>query len=77
MQCPSNDEGVDINIDKDTFSAKSIANVLRKAGEKIGDGVETALDATKKLYHSITSSEDHSASEIEKRSEEKQAQWLP
>ncbi len=48
--CPKDaSDGVNITIDPDTFSAANIANVFRKAGEKIGDGVEWTIDATKKV----------------------------
>lgn len=55
--CPKDSsDGYNININPDTFSAGNIANVFRKAGEKIGDGVEWTIDATKKVYHRITDS---------------------
>jgi len=47
--CPKDaSEGYNIHIDSDTFSAANVANVFRKAGEKIGDGVEWTIGATKK-----------------------------
>lgn len=55
--CPKSrngDHGVNINIDDDTFSAKSIAGVIRKAGEKIGDGVEYIANGAKKVYKDAT-----------------------
>ncbi|XP_025837316.1 apolipoprotein D isoform X2 [Agrilus planipennis] len=49
--CPKNlTEGVNINIDDDTFSAHSIANTFRKAGEKIGDGFEYVANGAKKVF---------------------------
>jgi len=52
--CPTHDEkGYNIHIDQDTFSAANIGGVVKKAGEKLGDGVEWTIDATKKLYKSI------------------------
>lgn len=50
--CPNakdTDQGYNIHIDPDTFSAANIANVVRKAGEKLGDGVEWTLEASKKV----------------------------
>lgn len=48
--CPKeSSEGYNIHIDSDTFSAANVANVFRKAGEKIGDGVEWTIGATKKV----------------------------
>ncbi|KAG4068863.1 hypothetical protein HA402_005011 [Bradysia odoriphaga] len=55
--CPKDaSEGYNIHIDPDTFSAANVANVFRKAGEKIGDGVEWTIDATKKAYNKLTNS---------------------
>lgn len=55
--CPKDaSEGFNIHIDPDTFSAANVANVFRKAGEKIGDGVEWTIGATKKVYHKLTNS---------------------
>lgn len=49
-ECPKDaDEGYNIHIDPDTFSAANVANVFRKAGEKIGDGVEWTIEKTKKV----------------------------
>lgn len=48
--CPKNaSEGYNINIDPDTFSAANVGNVVRKTGEKIGDGVEWTIEAGKKV----------------------------
>lgn len=48
--CPKDaDQGYNIHIDPDTFSAANIANVVRKAGEKLGDGVEWTLETSKKV----------------------------
>lgn len=48
--CPKDaSEGYNIHIDPDTFSAANVANVFRKAGEKIGDGVEWTIGAGKKV----------------------------
>lgn len=48
--CPKDaEQGYNIHIDQETFSAANIANVVRKAGEKLGDGVEWTIDASKKV----------------------------
>lgn len=48
--CPNDaKEGYNIHIDPETFSAANIANVVRKAGEKLGDGVEWTIEASKKV----------------------------
>lgn len=51
-ECPKDaSEGYNIHIDPDTFSSANIGNAVRKAGEKVGDGVEWTIDATKKVYN--------------------------
>ena len=84
---PSKKHGVNINIDDDTFSAGSVAGVVRKAGEKIGDGIEVAADGAKKIYHKVRG--DGSDTEIEESERRERrgpgrlqetdpdAEWLP
>lgn len=49
-ECPKETEdGVNIHIDPNTFSTSNIANVFRKAGEKLGDGFEYVVGAGKKV----------------------------
>nr|AQM58296.1 lipocalin-like protein 1 [Pristhesancus plagipennis] len=54
-KCPGvdTDTKVDININPDTFSPSNIAGVVRKAGEKIGDGVEYIAEGAGKVYDNI------------------------
>jgi hypothetical protein len=51
--CPklNEDGGFNININPETFSAKNIGSWVRKAGEKIGDGVEVVVSGSKSLYN--------------------------
>lgn len=74
---------VNIDIDDDTFSAHSVAGVVKKAGEKLGDGIEYIAGGAKKLYEKATSAE-----ETDKRPQQQQqqpkridmhpdAEWLP
>uniref|UniRef100_A0A0K8TRK0 Putative apolipoprotein d/lipocalin n=1 Tax=Tabanus bromius TaxID=304241 RepID=A0A0K8TRK0_TABBR len=77
--CPNErSEGVNINIDEDTFSAQSVANVFRKAGEKIGDGVEVVVDTGKKLYNKFTNGteDDRNARLITEPAVENDAEWI-
>ncbi|XP_077298334.1 apolipoprotein D-like [Arctopsyche grandis] len=46
--------GVDININPDTFSAHNVAGVIRKTGEKIGDGFEYVASAGKNAYNHLS-----------------------
>ncbi|XP_055529392.1 apolipoprotein D-like isoform X1 [Wyeomyia smithii] len=85
--CPKEGEaGWNIHIDPDTFSAKNIANMFRKAGEKIGDGFEYAVNAGKKIYHQYadSSTEQGSGSSSTGNRAERltmkpnpDAEWLP
>lgn len=48
--CPKEgDEGFKIDINPDTFSAKSFGNAVRRTGSAIGDGVEYLINAGKKV----------------------------
>lgn len=48
--CPKDgEEGYNIHIDQETFSAKSIGNAVKKAGEAIGTGVEYTINGAKKV----------------------------
>lgn len=85
--CPKEGEaGFNIHIDPNTFSTKNIANVFRKAGEKIGDGFEYAVNAGKKLYNKYTDSSNEqdspTASSVHRAERlttkpEPDAEWLP
>ncbi|RZC33917.1 apolipoprotein D [Asbolus verrucosus] len=75
--CPKEGEnGTNINIDPDTFSAQSVAGVFRKAGEKIGDGVEYIAGGAKKIYHKVAdSAEEKDKSKLVTSNPD--AEWLP
>lgn len=87
--CPKEGEaGWNIHVDSNTFSAKNIANVFRKAGEKIGDGFEYAVNAGKKIYNQytdsskeeLTSNNNNNNGRRAERltvSQEPDAEWLP
>jgi apolipoprotein D and lipocalin family protein len=81
--CPkvNSSEVYNINIDDETFSSQSVANVFRKAGEKIGDGVEYIAGGAKKVYHKISDSVDDSKEDTTTRARVEAAnpyaEWLP
>ncbi|XP_012278252.1 apolipoprotein D isoform X2 [Orussus abietinus] len=56
--CPTGNKTVDINIDPHTFSAENIGHTVKKAGEKLGKGVEWVANAGSKVYHKITGTEE-------------------
>lgn len=74
--CPLNvTEGVNINIDDDTFSTHNVAGVVRKAGEKVGDGIEYVAGGAKELYHKYNEKEQNT--ERNGRYGNPDAEWLP
>ncbi|KOC65251.1 Apolipoprotein D [Habropoda laboriosa] len=56
--CPHGNNTLDINVDPNTFTAENIENVVRKAGQKLCDGVEWVVSAGSKVYHKIAGSEE-------------------
>ncbi|XP_017781329.1 PREDICTED: apolipoprotein D-like [Nicrophorus vespilloides] len=75
--CPTiNGTGVNIGIDDETFSAQNIAGVIRKAGDKIGDGVEYVAGGAKKIYHKYS---DKSVEQSDRNAkfDSPQAEWIP
>lgn len=68
---------MNIDIDSETFSAHSIAGVVRKAGEKIGDGIEYVAGGAKKIYNKVTETEPTNEKVKKISQEEPQAEWLP
>ncbi|XP_059471765.1 apolipoprotein D-like [Neocloeon triangulifer] len=65
------EDGLNINIDEKTFTAQSAAEVVRKAGEKIGDGIETVASGASKVYNKVRGNKDKDDLI------EKDAEWLP
>ncbi|GLH01789.1 Lazarillo protein [Gryllus bimaculatus] len=72
--CPT-EEGVNINIDSNTFSAGSIAGVVRTAGDKLGDGIETLASGAKTVYHTVQNKRDRE--ELSSGATSNEAEWLP
>ena len=78
--CPgeSTDTRVNINIDDDTFSPSNIAGVVRKAGEKLGDGIEFAAEGAKKVYNAVADdSRQNRREEIIVNQNNGETEWLP
>ncbi|CAH2051820.1 unnamed protein product, partial [Iphiclides podalirius] len=55
---PNGTEGVNININPDTFSPHSIGEAVRKTGGVIADGVEYVVETGKKVYHKVADSKE-------------------
>lgn len=79
--CPQGNNTLDINVDPHTFTAENFGNVVRKAGEKIGDGVEWVSNAGSKVYHKLTGTEEKSNSDEDGgnrgRYETNDVEWIP
>ncbi|KAK6636439.1 hypothetical protein RUM43_010100 [Polyplax serrata] len=67
-----------ISIDEGTFSKESVAQVFRKAGEKLGDGYEFVADSAKKVYTKVRGDHIESSEQINSEKNLKDdAEWLP
>ncbi|XP_066144764.1 apolipoprotein D-like [Euwallacea fornicatus] len=79
--CPRDlDAGYNIAINDETISAKAAAGVIRKAGEKIGDGVEYIAEKTKGVYNKVTDKADDASSAVNaqvRKATDPNAEWLP
>ncbi|KAL4711839.1 hypothetical protein ACJJTC_006008 [Scirpophaga incertulas] len=80
--CPKHNtsEGVNINIDPETFSSHNIGEAVRKTGGAIADGVEYVVEAGKKVYHKVASSKEdltETPTHDAERNFNSDAEWLP
>lgn len=55
--CEVGEDPVAIDINPGTFTAENFGKIFKKAGEKIGDGVEWVANAGSKVYHKISGTE--------------------
>lgn len=71
VDCPQGNNSLDINVDPSTFTSESLGNAVRKAGEKIGDGVQWLGQAGSHVYHKLTGTEenDHTSSTTDANSQ--------
>lgn len=81
---PPDEDTLDININPTTFTAGSIAGVVRKAGDKLGDGIEAAAEGASSLYNRFSGSGNNAS--VKKEREEvgndqynpnNDVEWLP
>jgi len=77
--CPSLSRETKINIDirPETFSSENIGKWVRKAGEKIGDGVEWTVDKAKMIYRKVSGSYDERKENANKLTEGEKPVWMP
>ncbi|XP_012141143.2 apolipoprotein D isoform X2 [Megachile rotundata] len=57
--CSRNNDTFDINVNPNTFTSESLGNVVRKAGEKLGDGVQWVANTGSKVYHKLAGDEQN------------------
>ncbi|XP_028036534.1 apolipoprotein D-like [Bombyx mandarina] len=74
-------EGVNIDINPETFSSHNIGEAVRKTGGAIADGVEYVVEAGKKVYHKVASSKEDltepPSNPYAVRPMDSDAEWLP
>ncbi|CAO1427415.1 unnamed protein product [Diamesa tonsa] len=77
--CPKLNEenGQNVEIDPDTFSAQNIGGWFRKAGDKIGEGVSWTVDKTKMVYHKIRNDSGDDSGERSSRLTQGESSWFP
>ncbi|XP_028144203.1 apolipoprotein D [Diabrotica virgifera virgifera] len=76
--CPKDpNAGYNININDETISAHAAAEVIRKAGGKIGDGVEYISEKAKEVYHKISDNTGADHPKPAKQTQDPDAEWLP
>lgn len=81
--CENGNDPVNIDINPSTFSAENFGKIFKKAGEKLGDGVEWVANAGSKVYHKITGKEEtHKSTTTIKpipreKIETNEVEWIP
>lgn len=78
--CPavSGESRINVEINPETFSSQNIGSWVRKAGEKIGDGVEWTVDKAKTIYKKVNGdSSPNSGDRSAKIQETEKAIWMP
>lgn len=82
--CTKDNDTLDINVNPNTFSSENLGNVVRKAGEKLGDGVQWVANTGSKVYHKLAGSEENNTKPEEragvgtyKEIETNEVGWMP
>ncbi|KAJ8954237.1 hypothetical protein NQ318_005833 [Aromia moschata] len=76
--CPKNlTAGYNININDDTISAHAAADVIRKAGDKLGDGVEYLSGKAKDVYHKVSDRDSNEDVKPARNVVAPDSEWLP
>lgn len=77
--CPilGQDTKINVDINPETFSSENIGNWVRKAGQKIGDGVEWTVDKAKGIYRSVSGGSESISERSAKMTEAEKPIWMP
>lgn len=79
--CPTitGDTKINVDITPETFSSQNIGSWVRKAGEKLGDGVEWTVDKAKTIYKKVSGSESSGSERSSKltQNESEKPIWMP
>lgn len=82
--CQNGADPVNIDINPGTFTAENFGNLFKKAGEKLGTGVEWVANAGSKVYHKITGKEETQKSSTtvkpvipREKIETNEVEWIP
>lgn len=78
--CPTitGDTKINVEINPETFSSQNIGSWVRKAGSKIGDGVEWTVDKAKTVYKKLNGdSSPNSGDRSAKLTEAEKPIWMP
>ncbi|KAL0102896.1 hypothetical protein PUN28_018297 [Cardiocondyla obscurior] len=88
-ECPHGNNTLDINIDPNTFTSENLGSVVRKAGEKIGDGVQWIAQTGSNVYHKIAGKDSEEITSTTERNsrvstrnngerlETNEVEWIP
>jgi apolipoprotein D and lipocalin family protein len=77
--CPTitGDTKINVEINPETFSSQNIGSWVRKAGEKIGDGVEWTVDKAKSVYKKVSGDTSPNSGDRSAKLTEADSIWIP
>jgi len=77
--CPTlaQDTKINVDINPETFSSQNIGNWVRKAGQKIGDGVEWTVEKAKGIYRTASGGSESISERSAKMTETEKPIWMP
>lgn len=77
--CPTlgGESRINVDINPETFSSQNIGTWVRKAGEKIGDGVEWTVDKAKTIYKKVSGDSSPNSGSRAANLETEKPEWMP